>query len=178
MPNPHHLVNILTGVKGATEMKEAAPLIKIIKKAARPLLVIGPQALEIQIDGKLFIEYLVEIARAGKIPICATAHTKKKLLELGVTPESAYDLIEIINSLKDPEWKGVKGEGCHDFVLFGGVRTDLGNQGLSALKHFAPHLKTMTLCKYYYPNANFSLPNYRKNEEWKALLEELIKGLQ
>ena len=178
MPHPHHLVNILTGVKGATEMKEAAPLIKIIKKAARPLLVIGAQALEVKIDGKSFIEYLVEIARAGKIPICATAHTKKKLLELGITPESAYDLIEIINSLKDPEWKGVKGEGCHDFVLFGGVRTDLGNQGLSALKHFAPHLKTMTLCKYYYPNANFSLPNYRKNEEWKALLEELIKGLQ
>jgi len=178
MPHPHHLVNILTGVKGATEMKEAAPLIKIIKKAARPLLVIGAQALEVKIDGKSFIEYLVEIARAGKIPICATAHTKKKLLELGITPESAYDLIEIINSLKDPEWKGVKGEGCHDFVLFGGVRTDLGNQGLSALKHFAPHLKTMTLCKYYYPNANFSLPNYRKNEEWKALLEELVKGLK
>jgi acetyl-CoA decarbonylase/synthase complex subunit epsilon len=178
MPHPHHLVNILTGVKGAMEMKDAAPLVKIIKKAARPLLVIGPQALEVEIDGRTFIEYLVEIARAGKIPICATAHTKKKLLELGVTPESTYDLIEIINSLKDPEWKGVKGEGCHDFVLFGGVRTDLGNQGLSALKHFAPHLKTMTLCKYYYPNATFSLPNYRKNEEWKALLEELIKGLK
>jgi acetyl-CoA decarbonylase/synthase complex subunit epsilon len=178
MPNPRHLVNILTGVKGAQEMKEAAPLVKIIKKAARPLLVIGPQALEVQVNGRPFIEYLVELARAGKIPICATAHTKKKLLELGVTPESTYDLIEIINSLKDPAWKGVKGEGCHDLVLFGGVRTDLGNQGLSALKHFAPHLKTMTLCKYYYPHANFSLPNYRKNEEWKALLEELIKGLQ
>lgn len=177
MPKPHHLVNILTGVKEATEMKEAAPLIRIIKKAARPLLVIGPQALEVQVDGKPFIDYLVEIARAGKIPICATAHTKKRLLELGVTPESAYDLIEIINSLKDPQWKGVKGEGCHDLVLFGGVRTDLGNQGLSVLKHFAPHLKTMTLCKYYYPNASFSLPNFRKNQDWKALLEELIKGL-
>jgi acetyl-CoA decarbonylase/synthase complex subunit epsilon len=178
MPNPHHLVNILTGVKGATEMRDAAPLIKIIKKAARPLLVIGPQALELEIDGKPFIEYLVEIARAGKIPICATAHTKKKLLELGVTPESTYDLIEIINALKNSEWRGVKGEGCHDLVLFGGVRTDLGNQGLSTLKHFAPHLKTMTLCKYYYPHASFSLPNFRKHEEWKALLEELIKGLQ
>src|SRR4030042_1528870 len=129
MPHPPHLVNILTGVKGATEMKEAAPLIKIIKKAARPLLVIGPQALEVEIDGKPFIEYLVAIARAGKIPICATAHTKKKLMELGITPESAYDLIEVINSLKDPEWKGVKGAGCHDFVLFGGGGTDPGNQG-------------------------------------------------
>jgi acetyl-CoA decarbonylase/synthase complex subunit epsilon len=99
-------------------------------------------------------------------------------LELGVTPESTYDIIEIINFLKDPEWKGVKGEGCHDFILFGGIRTDLGNQGLSALKHFAPHLKTMTLCKYHYPNANFSLPNYKKEEEWKAFLEGLIAGLK
>ncbi len=178
MPHPQHLVNILTGVKGATEMKDATPLAKIIKKAERPLMVIGPRALEVEIDGRPFIEYLVEIAKAGQIPICATAHTKKRLLELGVTPESTYDLIEIINSLKDPEWKGVKGEGCHDFVLFGGIRTDLGNQGLSTLKHFAPHLKTITLCKYYYPNATFSLPNYRKDEEWKALLEELIKGLK
>jgi acetyl-CoA decarbonylase/synthase complex subunit epsilon len=178
MPNPHHLVNILTGIKGATEMKDAGPLAKIIKKAERPLLVIGPEALEIEINGKPFIEYLVEIARAGNIPICATAHTKKKLLELGVTPESTYDVIEIVNALEDAGWKGVKGEGCHDFVLFGGIRTDLGNQALSALKHFAPHLKTATLCKYYYPNANFSLPNYRKNEEWKALLEGLIAGLK
>ena len=178
MTHPHHLVNILTGVKGATEMKDATPLARIIKKAARPLLVIGPQALEVEIDGKPFIEYLVEIARAGKIPICATAHTKKKLLELGSIPESAYDLMEIINSLKDPEWKGVKGQGYHDFVLFGGVRTDLGNQGLSTLKHFAPHLKTMTLCKYYYPNATFSLPNFGKDEEWKAVLEALIAALK
>jgi anaerobic carbon-monoxide dehydrogenase, CODH/ACS complex subunit epsilon len=178
MPNPHHLVNILTGVKGAQEMKDAKALARIIKKAARPLLVIGAQALELEIEGRPFIEYLVEIARAGKIPLCATAHTKKRLLELGITPESTYDLIEIINSLKDPEWKGVKGEGCHDLVLFGGVRTDLGNQGLSALKHFAPHLKTMTLCKYYYPHAAFSLPNFRKDEEWKAFLDELIAALK
>jgi acetyl-CoA decarbonylase/synthase complex subunit epsilon len=178
MAHPHHLVNILTGIKGATEMTDAKPLAKIIKKAARPLLVIGPRALEVEIDGRFFIEYLVEIARVGRIPICATAHTKKKLLELGITPESTYDLIEIINSLKDPEWKGVKGEGCHDLVLFGGVRTDLGNQGLSTLKHFALHLKTMTLCKYYYPNASFSLPNFRKDEEWKAFLEGLIAELK
>lgn len=178
MPNPRHLVNILTGVKGATEVKDADPLAKVIKKAARPLLIIGPQALKVTIDGKPFIEYLVEIARAGNIPICATAHTKKRLLELGVVPESTYDLIEVINHLKDPQWKGVKGEGCHDLVLFGGIRTDLGNQGLSTLKHFAPHLKTVTLCKYYYPNANFSLPNFRKDEEWKGLLEGLIAGLR
>jgi acetyl-CoA decarbonylase/synthase complex subunit epsilon len=178
MTMPYHKVNVLTGFKSAAEMRDPKALAKIIKRAERPLLVIGPRALNIKIGDKLFLEYLVEIAKAGNIPICATAHTKGKIEELGLVPDSTYDVMEIINHLKDPEWKGVKGEGNHDLVIFGGFRTDLGNQGLSTLKHFAPHLRTMTLCKFYYPNATFSLPNFRKDEEWKALLEGLIEELK
>jgi acetyl-CoA decarbonylase/synthase complex subunit epsilon len=62
--------------------------------------------------------------------------------------------------------------------MFLGFRTDLGEQGLSTLKHFAPHLKTMTLCKFYYPNASYSLPNIRKDEKWKELLDNLIAKLK
>lgn len=178
MALPYHKVNVLTGFKAAAEMKDPKALAKVIKKAQRPLLVVGPKALSIKIGEKLFVEYLVEIAKAGNIPVCATAHTKGKLEELGLVPDSTYDIMEIINHLKDPEWKGVKGEGNHDLVLFGGFRTDLGNQGLSTLKHFAPHLRTMTLCKFYYPNATFSLPNIRKDEDWKALLEGLVEELK
>ncbi len=178
MALPYHKVNVLTGFKAAAEMKDPKALARVIKKASRPLLVVGPKALSIKIGEKLFIEYLVEIAKAGNIPVCATAHTKGKLEELGLVPDSTYDIMEIINHLKDPEWKGVKGEGNHDLVLFGGFRTDLGNQGLSTLKHFAPHLRTMTLCKFYYPNATFSLPNMRKDEDWKALLEGLVEELK
>ncbi|RLA86437.1 MAG: CO dehydrogenase/acetyl-CoA synthase complex subunit epsilon [Deltaproteobacteria bacterium] len=178
MALPYHKVNVLTGFKAAAEMKDPKALAKVIKKAQRPLLVVGPKALSIKIGEKLFVEYLVEIAKAGNIPVCATAHTKGKLEELGLVPDSTYDIMEIINHLKDPEWKGVKGEGNHDLVLFGGFRTDLGNQGLSTLKHFAPHLRTMTLCRFYYPNATFSLPNIRKDEDWKALLEGLVEELK
>ncbi|MEJ2740888.1 MAG: carbon monoxide dehydrogenase beta subunit family protein, partial [Dehalococcoidia bacterium] len=71
----------------------------------------------------------------------------------------------------------VKGEGNHDLVLFLGIRTDLATQGLSTLKHFAPHLKTMTLCKYYYPHASYSLTNYRKDDKWKEFLDTLIEKL-
>jgi len=100
------------------------------------------------------------------------------MIELGTKPESTYDVVEIINALKDPEWKGVKKEGNHDVVIFFGIRSDLGEQGLSVLKHFAPHLKTMTLCKYYFPHADYSLQNYRKDEQWKSFLEGLIENLK
>ena len=174
---PYHLVNILTGPKGATEVDKPETLAKLISRAKRPLLVVGPRLLNYKLGDKELMEYAIMLARAGKIPICATAHTKKRLLEMGQPPESTYDAAEIVHRLKDPNWKGVKGEGNHDLVIFFGFRTDFGNQGLSTLKHFAPHLRTMTLCKFYYPHADFSLPNIRKDEQWKEILEKLISEL-
>lgn len=175
---PFHRVNVLTGTKGARIIEEPAEYAGLIKKAKRPLLVLGPRVLSMSVEGKLLLEYALEVAKARNIPICATAHVKKKMLELGTPPESVCDIVEIINHLQHPAWQGVKKEGNHDLVLFLGFRTDLGNQGLSTLKHFAPHLKTMTLCKYYYPNADYSLPNLRRDKQWKQFLETLITEIR
>ena len=177
MSIPYHYVNVLTGFKGCKVIDDAKELASIIKKAERPLFVFAPKALEIFLNGKLAIEYAVEIAKAINCATCATGHTKKKLLELGLQPDSSYDIIEIINHLKDPNWTGVRKEGNHDLVMFMGVRTDVANQGLSTLKHFAKHLKTMTLRPYVYPQATYSLPNL-KDKKWKELLEALIEELK
>ena len=175
---PRHRVNVLTGIKSARLIEDAEEYANLIKKAKRPLLVIGPLCLASMPDGKLLMEYALDIAKAGNIPICATVQTKGKIVELGVKPDSVYDAVEIANALKDPDWKGVRKEGNHDLVLFFGIRTDLGEQTLSVLKHFAPHLKTMTLCKYYYPHANYSLPNFKKDDKWLSFLESLIDNLK
>jgi acetyl-CoA decarbonylase/synthase complex subunit epsilon len=174
---PYHRVNILTGTRTARLVEDPAEYTKQITKAQRPLLVLGPRLLKLTLGGRLLLEYALDIAKAKNIPTCATATVKSKMVELGVKPDSVYDIVEIINALKDPEWKGVRNEGNHDLVIFFGFRTDLGEQGLSVLKHFAPYLKTMTLCKYYYPHADFSLPNFRKDEQWKVFLENLIESL-
>ena len=175
---PFHRVNVMTGIKAARIIEDPSEYAAFIQKAKRPLLVLGPLLSEGSLDGKLLIDYALEIAKAADIPICATAHVKAKLTELGVTPDSVYDAVEIANALKDPDWRGVRKEGNHDLVLFFGIRSDLAEQTLSVLKHFAPHLKTMTLCKFYFPNANYSLPNFRKDKQWKAFLEGLIADLK
>jgi acetyl-CoA decarbonylase/synthase complex subunit epsilon len=175
---PYHRVNVLTGIKSARLMEDAEEYANLIQKAKRPLLVLGPRLIEWSLDGKLLLEYALDIAKAINIPICATSQVKAKMVELGVKPDSVYDAVEIVNALKDPDWKGVRKEGNHDLVIFFGIRTDLGEQSLSVLKHFAPHLRTMTLCKFYYPHANYSLPNFRKDEQWKAFLESLIDNLK
>jgi len=176
---PYHHVNILTGFKTARLIENPAEIARLIKKAQRPLFVIGRRILEWELDGKLVAEYAVEIAKEGNLPVCATAHTKKKLMELGITPDSTYDIIEIINHLKNKDWGGVKKEGNHDLVVFIAVRADLANQGLSTLKHFAPHLKTMTLSPFYYPNASYSMPNLKDNKKkWKGYYEDIIVALK
>lgn len=175
---PRHRVNVLTGIKSAKLIEDPVEYASLIKKAKRPLLVVGPLLLSSTADGKSLMQYALDIAKACNIPICATAQTKGKIVELGTHPDCMYDVVEIVNALKDPGWKGVKKEGNHDLVMFFGIRSDLGNQGLSTLKHFAPHLKTMTLCKHYFPHASYSLPNFRKDEQWTAFLEGLIDNLR
>jgi len=176
---PFHRVNVLTGTKSGIAIDDAQEYTDLIRRAKRPLLVLGPLLSEWSLDGKLAIEYALEIAKTTNIPICATATLKGKMVELGVKPDSVYDAVEIVNALKDADWKGVKKDGNHDLVIFFGIRSDLEEQCLSVLKHFAfNHLKTMTLDKYYFPHANYSLPNFRKDEQWKAFLENLIDELK
>ena len=175
---PFHRVNVLTGVKGAMAIEDPGQYANLIKRSRRPLLILGRRVLEIELGGKPLLDYAIEIADASRAPICATAHVAKAMIDKGRKPESTYDVIEIVNFLKDPGWRGVKGEGNHDLVMFLGFRTDIGNQALSTLKHFAPHLKTMTLCKFYYPNADYSLPTILKDEKWKEFLDKLIEELK
>ncbi len=175
---PRHRVNVLTGIKSARLIEDPVEYANLIKKAKRPLLVVGPLLLASTADGKILMDYALGIAKSCNIPICATAQTKGKIVELGVQPDSVYDTVEIVNALKDPEWRGVRKEGNHDLVIFFGIRSDLGNQCLSTLKHFAPHLKTMTLCKHYFPHANYSLPNFKNDAKWQEFLESLIADLK
>ena len=128
MSLPLHKVNTLTGTKSAKEIDSAEEYAGIIKKAKRPLMVFGPKLTESSLGDKLLLDYALEIAQAVNMPICATAHIKGGMTEKGVSPDSEYDIVEIINALKKPDWKGVKGEGNHDLVLFFGIRTDLANQ--------------------------------------------------
>ena len=98
---PLHRVNVLTGIKSAKLIEDASQYANFILKARRPLLVLGPLLSEWSLDGKLAIEYALEIAKNVNIPVCATATVKRKMVELGTKPDSVYDAVEIVNHLKD-----------------------------------------------------------------------------
>lgn len=138
----------------------------MIKKAKRPLFVLGPL-----IKDEPVSKFAARIAEKWNLPVVTTADAYKTFDEKGLNP-TAYGIVEIVNLLKDPEWQGVNGEGPHDLVIFLGCIYYIGSQGLSTLKHFAPHLKTLTICKFFHSNADASFPNM-KDDEWFKYLEKL-----
>jgi acetyl-CoA decarbonylase/synthase complex subunit epsilon len=138
----------------------------MIQKSKRPLFVVGPYAKEDAIMG-----HVLDIAKRWSLPIVATADTYKSFADKNIIADS-YGIVEITNLLKDPKWNGVNNEGSHDLVIFIGVIYYIASQGLSTLKHFAPHLKTLTLCKFFHSNADASFPNMNDNE-WFNYLEKI-----
>ena len=60
--------------------KKANPIMKpeiaaaMIKKASRPLLIVGSNATERFMEGKPLIEFIIDLAKAGNLQVNATAH--------------------------------------------------------------------------------------------------------
>lgn len=131
----------------------------IIKKANRPVLVVGSKAVEIDLEGKNLIDYIVEFACETNIPIIAVSSTAGEFIKRGYKPSTWLSAIEIGSRLVDKSWMGVDGCGPHDMVLFIGFPYYVGAELLSALKHYAQGLTTVNLDNMYHPHAKWSLPN-------------------
>jgi acetyl-CoA decarbonylase/synthase complex subunit epsilon len=138
----------------------------MIKKARRPLMVVGPLA-----KRQPVLEHVVKIIRHFDLPVVTTADTYRALSEAGIESEP-HGIVEITNLLKDPSWEGIHGEGQHDLVIFIGCIYYIASQGLSTLKHFAPHIKTLTICRTFHSNADASFPNM-DDDEWFRYLEKM-----
>jgi acetyl-CoA decarbonylase/synthase complex subunit epsilon len=85
--------------------------------------------------------------------------------------------VDIGNRLADPAWKGLDGKGQYDLAIISGLPYQMGWTILSALKHFAPHLRTMCLDNVYQPNASWSFPNI-PIKEWDKNLRSIIENLE
>ena len=149
----------VAATKKANPIQKPEIPVAMIKKAAHPILIIGSNATERCMEGKQLIEYLIDFAKASKVPVVATAHMVSEFLKRGFEPAAFMSAMDIGNRLVDPEWKGIDGKGHPDLVLFIGLPYYMEALILSGLKHFAPTLKTITLDNMYHSHASWSFPN-------------------
>jgi CO dehydrogenase/acetyl-CoA synthase epsilon subunit len=89
----------------------------MIKRAARPILVVGSNATERWMEGKQLIDYLIDFAKASKVPIVATAHMVGEFLKRGYEPAGFMNAMDIGNRLVDPTWQGLDGKGHPDLAM-------------------------------------------------------------
>jgi acetyl-CoA decarbonylase/synthase complex subunit epsilon len=167
----------VAATKKANAITKPEVAVAMIKKAARPILVVGSNAIERTLKGKLLIEYLIDFARASRVPVVATAHMVGEFLKRGYEPAEFMSAMDIGNRLVDPEWQGIDDKGRPDLALFVGMHYYMESLILSGLKHFAPDLKTMTLDNLYHPHANWSFPNGTL-ENWASNLEAMTSKLK
>ncbi len=174
----------LTDVSRVTTAKVSSPkeYAEHLAEAKNPLYIVGPGVLMGTIKGKPAVDWCVEIAKAGDLPVCATGDTAGPLTERGLKPNLSCGILEISGIyLTDPNWKGVNGKGQHDWVLFHGIPCYFAERALTTLLRYAPWLKTYTICHRFHHNADFTW--HRQNKagferyvEWTIKEFEKIGG--
>ena len=155
---------------------------RYISRAKRPLLVVGSEILR----DEFFIQIAIEISKKG-IPIAATGHSIRGFVERGYDGGDGgvsvryYNLHELTNCLRDPNWRGLDGQGNYDVVIFFGIVYYYASQMLSCIKNFAiePLIRTVSIDRYYHPHARMSFRNIPPNreEEYKALLKRVVNSI-
>jgi acetyl-CoA decarbonylase/synthase complex subunit epsilon len=159
----------IAATKKANPITKPEVAVAMIKRAAHPILVVGSNATDRWMEGKQLIDYLIDFAKASKVPVVATAHMVSEFLKRGYEPADFMSAMDIGNRLVDSEWQGIDGKGHPDLVLFVGLPYYMESLILAGLKHFAPDLKTMTLDNVFHPHASWSFPNATL-EEWASNL--------
>jgi acetyl-CoA decarbonylase/synthase complex subunit epsilon len=167
METPYDIGNI-PGPKMA-RVVTPEEFVKQFKKAKKPLLIVGSEISQEELRKR--VEKLIDLG----ITTVATGGSIRYFVEDGYDEKVEVAVLhELTNMLLDENWKGFDGEGNYDFVIFLGITYYLASQMLSALKNFAPHIKTASIERYYHPNADISFKNQFKDEKFFQMVDEII----
>ncbi|UCE11229.1 MAG: CO dehydrogenase/acetyl-CoA synthase complex subunit epsilon [Candidatus Thorarchaeota archaeon] len=164
----------ICGPDSAKAITKAAQIERDIKKAKKPVLVIGSEALTQKHRKGTMVDYAIEFSKAAKIPIIATGNAIKAFLEKGFDEVSRMGAMELAFYLQDPEWTGPKGNGPFDLILVYGIPYYMQWTLLSAVMNFGDHMTAITLGRHYQPHAKWSFPNMKENR-WHDELDEILK---
>lgn len=151
-------------------------IVAMVKKAKRPILIVGHEAVESDLGEEKLIDYLIRLAKTAKIPVVATAHIVGEFVKRGYSPATEMSAVDITNRLQDAEWKGLDGKGQYDLALFTGLPYYMEWTILSSMKHFS-NLKTVTLDRFYQPHATWSFPNLSQ-KDWNENLSILLNKIR
>jgi acetyl-CoA decarbonylase/synthase complex subunit epsilon len=152
-------------------------VVAMLKRAKRPILVVGHEITTDESYKERLIDSMIHLAKAANIPLVTTAHIVKDFLERGFRPAAWMSAVDIANRLQDSEWKGLDGNGPYDLALFAGLPYYMEWVLLSGLKHFSKGLRTISIDRFYQPQASWSFPNMSL-QDWHTNINMIISKLE
>lgn len=167
----------IPGPKKASAISKPEVVSAMVKRAGRVLLVMGAEAPNVETKDGDLVDSAIRLGRTGKVQVAVTGHLIGEYIKRGFKEAFTISLFNLGDRLKDPEWEGLDGEGSYDLVLLIGFLYYYEWLLLSGLKNFAPHLRTISLGRFYQPNASWSFPNTLL-EEWRGYLDKIIEDLE
>jgi acetyl-CoA decarbonylase/synthase complex subunit epsilon len=166
----------IAGPKKALLILKPEVVMAMVKRAKRPILVVGHLAAKDYSDEVRMMEYAIRMSKTAGIPLVATAHMTAEFIKRGFQPAGSMPAMDIGNRLNDPEWKGLDGKGSYDLAMFMGLPYYMEFTILSGLKHFSANLKTISLDRFYNPHATWSFPNLSV-KDWSENFETIINKI-
>ena len=174
--NPGQTAEI-AGPKKAFLITKPSVAVSMIKRANRPLLVVGAQATNIETKDGDLIDTVSRLADYQEITVAVTGHLIGLFRGRGVSQAYSMPLMSLGDRLKSGNWEGFDGKGSYDLVLFAGHQYYLAWLVLSGLKNFASDLTTISLSASYQPNATWSLGSI-VHQQWMEQLDEIVQQLE
>ena len=166
----------IAGPKKALLILKPEVIVALVKKAKRPILIVGHLAAEDYSDNVKMIDFAIRMSKATGFPVVATAHTVSEFIKRGFHSVTCMTAMDIGNRLADPKWKGLDGKGLYDVALFMGLPYYMEFVILAGLKSFSMNLKTVSLDRFYNPHATWSFPNLSV-KDWNQSFETIVNGL-
>ena len=167
----------IAGPKQALLISKPSVAASMIKRAKRVLLVIGSQSPKIQtVDGDL-VDSAARLSKSVGMDIAVTGHLIGEFRKRGIDNTYSMPIMSVGERLRDPEWKGFDGSSPYSLVIFMGLPYHIAWLVLNGLKHFAPHLTTMSLGASYQPNASWSTGSINE-EKWRTEFNTIIESLE
>lgn len=166
----------IAGPKKALLILKPEVVVAMVKRAKRPILIVGHLAAEDYSDDVKMIDYAIRMSRTAAIPVVATAHMTTEFIKRGFQPAGWMPAMDIGNRLKDRQWKGLDGMRPYDLAMFMGLPYYMEFVILAGLKHFSADLKTISLGRFYNPHASWSFPNLSV-KDWNEGFEIIVSKL-
>ena len=166
----------IAGPKHVKVFPNPTVVASMIKRAKRPLLVIGSKAPETETEDGDLIDSAIKIGKKGKLTIAATGHLIGEFKKRKAKKVFSIPIMNLGDRLRDTNWNGFDGEGQYDLAIFAGSQYYLEWLVLSGLKNFAPNLRTISLGNLYQPNASWSVGTVN-HSKWMSLLKEVVEHI-